>query len=431
MSSSLFAGLFEGSSSSSSSLSYGADQSCWCCPSSLTRLLDRNPPGEAVMVVVTLIYAVQSLIAKVVERRVTALELVTYRSVLAGIVTLRLLLRTHRDRTGGLLTLDERLFGRRDMRRLVVLRGLVGALAFVCLYAALHDIGIGEHTALLFTNPLVISVLARPLLGEPVGCATTVAVLCGAAGALFVAQPPFLAGTVVGAYGNFGASGSTSSREHHRLRGVALALSGAVLVALTMLVVRKVGNAVPSLCLAMSFHLYSATLGSNALALGVQDPSSFVALGGASDDDDTGRRRWWSDLGLIVLISGSSFVGQPLLNYGYQNLPAARAASLNYLQLLWAVVLGYVVIGERPSQLQLAGAGLITLGGLAVALCSSSSHPASSPSSLSRNNMDGSFGTTSAGRGGLAARDHPGVAYNALWRDDDDLLDDDTDLLGA
>ncbi|KAJ8612692.1 hypothetical protein CTAYLR_008953 [Chrysophaeum taylorii] len=287
------------------------------------------PSGEASMVACTVIYAFQALVAKIVERRITALELVTYRSVLAGLASLRVLLKTRR-----IGRLDERMFGPRDVRHLVVLRGVVGSAAFVVLYVALHMIGVGEHTAILFTNPIWITLLS-PVLGEKLTVASCVSILCGAVGALLVSQP-------------FNDRHNTKTHDV----GALLALLGAFLVAATMVVVRVVGPRAPALCLAMSFHLFSAAIGSNALAFGIQQPTLVADFRNAF---------------LVVLVSFTSFVGQPLLNHSFQHLPAMRAASLNYLQLLWAFGLGIIFNRERPEIPQFVGAALITSGGLAAA----------------------------------------------------------------
>lgn len=299
-------------------------------------LVPTQPPGEATMLACTLIFAAQSLVAKKIEERVTSMELVTYRSVLAGMISLRLLVTAPAD---GLL-FDERLFGHRRLRQRVVLRGAVGASAFVAIYAALHDIGIGEHTALLFTNPIWISVFAWPVLGEKPTVAGIFALCCGAVGTLCVIQPTWL-------------GGPHEKRSDTHNRGVALILVGSVLVAATMLVVRSIGTRVPALKLALSFHLYSAIFGSSALALGIQNPR---------------LPRTVLDISLILLVSVSSFFGQPLLAYSFQYLPAARAASLNYLQLLWGFLLGAAAYHERPSWLQVLGASFLVVGGVAVAL---------------------------------------------------------------
>lgn len=296
-----------------------------------------RPRGEVTMLLCTLIYGLQSLLAKRIEDDITALELVTYRSVLAGSISLSVLLRAPAEDQ----SLDERLFGTRELRTLVMLRGSVGAAAFISLYSALHYIALGEHTALLFLNPIWISVFAWPILGERPTAAVAFAVALGAVGAILVTQPRWLvARDPVG-----------NTAEH--VRGVAIAIVGSVLVAATMLIVRTIGPRVSSLKLALSFHLFSSMLGANALALGLQQPQVPSKL---------------KDITLLLLISATSFVGQPLMSYSFQHLPAARAASLNYLQLLWAFILGAIAYHERPSWLQIAGALLLNVSGVCVAL---------------------------------------------------------------
>lgn len=303
--------------------------------------------GELAMVVSTVIYAAQALVAKIVEEEITALELVTYRSVVAGCITLFVLARGEGER------FDERLFGSRSMRRLVVLRGALGATAFAVLMWSLHLVGVGEYTALLFTNPVWISLGAWPTLGEKPSLIVIFSIVCGVLGTLCVTEPRWL----------FPRSAEEGSER--RNLGIAVLLFGSLLMSATMLVIRAIGRRVKSLQLALSFHLFSSTFGANGLALGLQapklppSPKMFV---------------------LVLAVSTSSFVGQPLLSYSYQTLPAAKAASLSYLQLLWAFVLGAAFRHERPSIWpQLAGASLIALGGLCVALCSPAKKTTTTP----------------------------------------------------
>jgi len=295
------------------------------------------------MVMCTLLYAVESLCAKLVEVRLPSLELVAFRSTVAGALTLAVSVKAHPEMTWG-----ERLRGPPGFFHLVLLRGVLGGIAFSLLYSSLHFVDVGEQTAIFFTYPLLITTFAWPLLGERAGCATAVALLCGCTGTLLVSRGAGKLFSTTPAVKN--TDDDAASRDH--AIGLTLTLLASVFTAVTYLTIRVAGPHVSALTLAFAFHLASALIGLGGLALGPQSP----AMPSLS-----------RDLPLMCTVACTSLVGQPLLNYSYQALPASRAASLNYLQVFWGFLLGAVFLRERSGVVKLAGALLITAGGICVA----------------------------------------------------------------
>lgn len=64
------------------------------------------------------------------------------------------------------------------------------------------------------------------------------------------------------------------------------------------------------------------------------------------------------------MISFTSFTGQLALNYSYQTLPAARAATLSYLQLVWGFTLDATVLKEAVRWTSIVGALFVASGGV-------------------------------------------------------------------
>ena len=299
-------------------------------------LFEVSAPGEAVMVVTSVLYVVQSVVVKVLATRfhVPALEVVTYRSVVAGCVTLRLVMAKKREE----VPLDTWLFGRRDLRTLVVLRGLVGGLAQSFSYSSLRYLGIGEHCALIFVNPLwmIIMGVAR---GEDIGSTGLASLIVGGIGAALVSSP-----------GSFSTSYAVAG-ERKRSLGIVMALASALLIATAMFLVRVIGKKVPAESLGLSFHLFSAAIAANGLALGLQRPA-FPATAAA--------------ICLTIFASLSSFLLQPLASYAYAQLTPLRASCLGYSQLPIAILLG-LFFRPHLNILQLIGAALILLAGFLLA----------------------------------------------------------------
>lgn len=75
------------------------------------------------------------------------------------------------------------------LRWKLVTRGLVLLAASLCYYTAARDLPLGELMTLFFASPIVVTVLAIPLLGERVTPWRWVAVLTGFAGVVVACDP--------------------------------------------------------------------------------------------------------------------------------------------------------------------------------------------------------------------------------------------------
>ncbi len=73
----------------------------------------------------------------------------------------------------------------------------------------------------------------------------------------------------------------------------------------------------------------------------------------------------------LLLFLGMGAVGafsHFLFGLAYKFTPASQLAPLNYVQLLWAGLLGWLIFGHFPDGLSLLGMGVILASGLLVAL---------------------------------------------------------------
>ena len=73
----------------------------------------------------------------------------------------------------------------------------------------------------------------------------------------------------------------------------------------------------------------------------------------------------WLLLASLGLLGGA---GHGLLVLAFARAPASLLAPLTYTQLVWATVAGALAFGEWPDATTLAGAAVIALGGVLVAL---------------------------------------------------------------
>lgn len=60
--------------------------------------------------------------------------------------------------------------------------------------------------------------------------------------------------------------------------------------------------------------------------------------------------------------------GHYLFAAAYREAPASLIAPVNYMHLVWAAVLGWLVFAHVPNAISLIGMGLICVAGAAIAM---------------------------------------------------------------
>jgi drug/metabolite transporter (DMT)-like permease len=213
--------------------------------------------------------------------------------------------------------------------RLVVLRGI--SLAFSSLFAglALRHMPVGETVAILYLAPIIVVVLAGRFLNESVGFFAWLAAAAGFVGVLLIARP--------------GSGLSTL--------GVSFALAGAATSVIYVILSRQL--AATESTMAMLFHAGLAGL----VLFGTMMPWYW-----------TGPTFTLLDYVLLTFMGASSLLGHFLFTSAYREAPASLLAPVNYFHIGWAVLLGWVFFGHIPDLFTIAGMGMITLAGVAVAI---------------------------------------------------------------
>jgi len=75
---------------------------------------------------------------------------------------------------------------------------------------------------------------------------------------------------------------------------------------------------------------------------------------------------------LFLSLGLSAGLGHFLFTVAYRFAPASTLAPINYLQLLWAGLLGWLIFGHAPDTLGITGIGIVVLSGFVAALKSRS-----------------------------------------------------------
>jgi|YNPMSStandDraft_1061717.scaffolds.fasta_scaffold00315_23 drug/metabolite transporter (DMT)-like permease len=223
-----------------------------------------------------------------------------------------------------------RLMGRRlpprtGAARLQVVRSLCLAAANLFFTAALVHVPLAECVAIGFVSPLIVTLLAARMLKERVGWQRWTGILVGFAGVLIILRP---------------GAGVTHPAALFVL------VTAAVFAVYSVLTRRLAGidDAFTTI-----FHTGVAATGVTSLVV----PFVWVwpSAGG------------WALLALLGMLGG---LGHFLLILAYQRAQASVLAPFAYTQMVWATLAGFLLFGELPDAVAVAGAVVVAAGGLFV-----------------------------------------------------------------
>ena len=217
-----------------------------------------------------------------------------------------------------------RSFSRRDAV-LIGAAGMLLGLHFILWIESLYHTSVASASVLVTTNPIFIAVLGYVFLKERLSVGTVAAIVVAVAGAALI---------------GWSDAGAAEAERSASLFGNSLALGAALLVSIYLLVGRVVRQRVS--WLAYVFPLYAvAALTTLAVAL---------ARGVPLFDYDV---RFYALCAAMAL--GPQIFGHGSFNYALQFLPAALVGMLALLEPVGASALAYVLFGEQPPALALAG----------------------------------------------------------------------------
>jgi drug/metabolite transporter (DMT)-like permease len=214
-----------------------------------------------------------------------------------------------------------------------LLRGLVGVAGMGLVFTAYGLLPLPEATAITFAAPLFATLLAAPLLGERLRRYRLLATGAGLCGVAIVMAPRL---TLFG-------GAATSPAEAW---GAAAALGGALCMALAQVQVRRLTRTETTVSIVMWFTI-SCT--------------SYSLLTAPTWVMPTGPE--WGLLALAGLLGGAA---QVLLTEAYRHAEAGLAAPFDYLSMLFATAIGFVLFAEVPAVPTMIGATVVIGAGITV-----------------------------------------------------------------
>jgi drug/metabolite transporter (DMT)-like permease len=212
---------------------------------------------------------------------------------------------------------------------LVVLRSLCLASATLTMGLALRYMPVGETVAIIYIFPVLVMIAGATLLGEKVSLVGWLGAALGFLGVLLIMRP-----------------GSGLDPV-----GVALALVNALFGA--------------------GYHLLSRVLAKTESTVAMLFNTAFVGtvvFGALVIFGGVGTIPSGLDWVWLLALGAAATVGHFLFTAAYREAPASLLAPVNYMHLVWAGILGWLVFGHAPDGLSIFGMGLVATAGIAVAI---------------------------------------------------------------
>ncbi len=230
--------------------------------------------------------------------------------------------------------------------RLHLLRGGAIVIGNMCFFAGLASLPLAEAVAIFFTAPLIITVLAVPLLGERLSWRRMSAVLVGLLGALVIIRP----------------GGETFQHA------AVLPLVAAVAYSCMQMMTRKLGMAEKASVMAFYIQLMFL-LASSAFWL-VAGDGRFAGSGNPSTEFLLRAWVWPSGQDMVIMCAIGFFnaFGGYLISQGYRVSEAGLVAPFEYIAIPLSVFWGLFLFNESPDFWAWVGIALVCGAGLYVAL---------------------------------------------------------------
>ncbi len=215
-----------------------------------------------------------------------------------------------------------------------IARGALMGLAAFSFFSALVYIPVADAIAIFFVEPLILTILSAFLLGEVFGLRRLFAIIIGFAGALFVIQPSF-----------------------KELGFVSLApIASAFLYASYLILTRKIASTRDDpLSMQITAGIGGAAIMLIALIIGNFFSSEVLTF------------KPPQTLFFWLLLVGVGLVGtltHLMIVWAFARVNASILAPFQYVEIISAALLGYLIFGEFPNALKWLGILIIIISGV-------------------------------------------------------------------
>ena len=266
------------------------------------------------LVLASFFFSLMTLCVKNIDKRIPIYEIVFFRSLLSLIITLFIINLKKINPLG-------------KNRPLLILRGVLGTLALVCIFYAIRNMPLSISTVIQYTYPILISIFAGLFINEKITRNLLFALVSGWIGILVILNPTQLSNINV----------------NIESLSILIAFIGSICTALAYVTVKKLSYTEDVYVIIEYFPLVSCiTL------------MPFVLINWVTPNGN--ELLWIIGIGLFTQL------GQTFLTIGLKNLPASEASIINYLQVVFGSMWGILFFREIINVNFLLGASLVLLG---------------------------------------------------------------------
>ena len=266
------------------------------------------------LILASFFFSLMAVCVKKIDNRITIYELVFFRSLLSLFITSLIINKKNLNPWG-------------KNKPLLILRGILGTIALVCIFYAIKNMPLNISTVIQYTYPIFISIFAGVLINEKITKNLIIASITGWLGILIILNPYQL---------------SSLNIELDKFT-VLIAFLGSISTALAYITVKKLSSTEDIFIIIKYFPLISVITLSPIVFFNWVTPNI-------------------NDLIWIIGIGMFTQAGQTFLTIGLKKLPTSEAARINYLQVLFGSLWGILFFNELININFIFGAVLVLLG---------------------------------------------------------------------
>ena len=266
------------------------------------------------LILASFFFSLMTVCVKKIDNRIPIYELVFFRSLLSLLITSLIINKKNLNPWG-------------KNKPLLILRGILGTIALVCIFYAIKNMPLNISTVIQYTYPIFISIFAGILINEKISKNLIIASITGWLGILIILNPYQL---------------SSLNIELDKFT-VLIAFLGAISTALAYITVKKLSSTEDIFIIIKYFPLISVITLSPIVFFNWVTPNI-------------------NDLIWIIGIGIFTQAGQTFLTIGLKKLPTSEAARINYLQVLFGSLWGILFFNELININFIFGAVLVLLG---------------------------------------------------------------------
>jgi len=275
-----------------------------------------NSLNKVNLVFASFFFSLMTLCVKNIDKRIPIYELVFFRSLFSLIITLFIINLKNINPWG-------------KNKPLLILRGVLGTLALVCIFYAIRNMPLSISTVIQYTYPIFISIFASIFINEKITKNLVFATILGWFGILVILNPTQLSNINV----------------YIENVSISIAFIGSICTALAYVTVKKLSFTEDIYVIIEYFPLVSVITLLPIVLTNWITPNLNELV-------------WIIGIGLFTQL------GQTFLTIGLKNIPASEASTINYLQVLFGSIWGILFFSEVININFLIGASLVLLGSI-------------------------------------------------------------------